>query len=128
MAFSVQNKLGSWGERLAEKRYLRDGYILVARNIYNTKGKRLGEIDLIFRSDREIIFVEVKTRRQNRFGSATHAITKTKKQRLVRATHWFLRIFPHYSELLPRIDLCAIDIDKSSVNVTIIPHAVTLDY
>jgi putative endonuclease len=128
MAFFVQNKLGAWGERIAEQQYLKRGYILVARNIYNTKGKRLGEIDLIFRGDKEVIFVEVKTRRKSKYGSAVESITPTKKLRLIRAVQWFLRMFPRYAKLRPRIDVCAIDIDKQAINVIIIPYAVTLDY
>lgn len=129
MAFLVRNKLGAWGERKAEQLYLKRGYILVARNIYNTKGKRLGEIDLVFRNDTKIIFVEVKTRRKSKFGLASEAVNNAKKQRLIRAVHWFLRMFPRYSQLQPRIDVCAInvDFDKSSINVIIIPSAVTLD-
>lgn len=128
MAFLVKNKLGAWGERLAEQQYLKRGYILVARNIYNTKGKRLGEIDLIFRNDQQIIFVEVKARRKSKFGLASQSITRSKKLRLLRAVQWFLRMFPRYAKLRPRIDVCAIDIDKSAVNVIIIPDAITLDY
>ncbi len=128
MTFLFKNKLGVWGEQYAEQVYLKRGYVLVARNIYNRKGKRMGEIDLIFRNDEVILFVEVKTRKGNRFGSASEAITQAKKQRLIRAVRWFLRMFPRYAQLRPRIDLCAIDIDKSSINVIIIPSAVTLDY
>lgn len=128
MAFLVNNKLGAWGERLAEQKYLHAGYILVARNIYNLKGKRLGEIDLIFRTATHIIFVEVKARRSNRYGSALESITITKKRRLIRAVQWFCRVFPHYANFQPRIDVCAIDIDNNAVNVTIIPDAVTLDF
>ena len=127
MAFLVSNKLGAWGERVAEQKYLKRGYILVARNIYNTKGKRLGEIDLIFRNEHRIIFVEVKARRGNKFGSALESITHVKKQRLLRAVRWFRRVFPRYARLQPRIDVCAIDIDNRSINVIIIPDAVTLD-
>lgn len=128
MAFSVKNKLGNWGERVAERHYLNRGYILVARNLYNNRGKRLGEIDLIFRNDTQIIFVEVKTRKGNKFGSAVESITATKKHHLIRVVQWFRRTFPRYAQFQPCIDLCAIDIDKNSVNVIIIPSAVTLEY
>lgn len=128
MTFFVKNKLGAWGERMAEKHYLQRGYILVARNLYNIRGRRLGEIDLIFRNETQIIFVEVKTRKGSKFGSAAESVTHTKKQRLIRVVRWFHGAFPRYADFQPRIDLCAIDIDKTSVNVIIIPSAVTLDY
>jgi putative endonuclease len=136
MAFRLRNKLGIWGERTAEAEYLKRGYVLVARNIYNHRGKRLGEIDLVVRTDTHIVFVEVKTRGNYKFGSAVESISWAKQRRLVRIVQWFGRCFPQYNSLQPRIDVCAIDVisygnpsnlDKSGINVTIIPSAVTLD-
>ncbi len=138
MAFNVKNKLGIWGERVAEREYLKRGFVLVARNVHNTRGKMLGEIDLVVRSDRSLVFVEVKVRRGDRFGSAVQSISKVKQRKLIRIVNWFLRRFPQYGNLQPRIDVCAIDavpaafrlggnIDKRAINVIIIPSAVTLD-
>ncbi|HEX3100037.1 MAG TPA: YraN family protein [Patescibacteria group bacterium] len=134
MAFNLKNKLGVWGERLAETEYLKRGYILVARNIHNRRGKLMGEIDLIMRSDKLIIFVEVKARRPSKFGSAVEAVTRAKQQKLIKTIHWFLRRFPQYKNLQPRIDICAIDIhlvmagdlDNHPKSVIIIPSAVEL--
>ena len=130
MAFKLKNKLGVWGERVAEAQYLKKGYVLVARNVCNGKGKRLGEIDLVVRSETHLVFVEVKVRRSNRFGSAVESVTRAKQRKLVRVVQWFSRAYPRYQNLQPRIDVCAIasNLDKSSVNVIIIPSAVTLDY
>ena len=137
MAFKLKNKLGIWGERLAEQEYLKRGFVLVARNIYNTRGKMLGEIDLVMRSHQSIVFIEVKVRRGGKFGSAKESITKQTRAKLIRTVHWFLRRFPDYATLRPRIDVFAVDlaadavtagIDKQAINVIIIPSAVTLDY
>jgi putative endonuclease len=138
MAFKLSNKLGIWGERLAEAKYLERGYVFVTRNAYNSRGKRLGEIDLVVRSETHLVFVEVKTRRSQRFGTAVESITAAKQRRIVKAVSWFCRLFPQFKQLQIRIDVCAIDIitaspngrklDKPRVNVTIIPSAVTLDY
>lgn len=129
MTFKLQNKIGIWGEKLAENYYLKRGYVLVARNVYNFKGKRLGEIDLVVRSETELIFVEVKVRRNDRFGSPQESVTRAKQKKLLKIVHWFCRAFPCYQSLTPRIDVCAIttNIDKTVVNVIIIPSAVTLD-
>jgi putative endonuclease len=134
MAFKLQNELGVWGEQTAEAAYLKQGFILVARNVCNSRGKRLGEIDLVMRSDRSLIFVEVKVRRGNKFGTALESITKHKRRRLIKIVHWFRQCFPAYGDLRPRIDVCAITLpstshlDKQAINVIIIPDAVTLDY
>lgn len=131
MAYLVRNKIGVWGEKVACNQYLKQGYVLVARNIYNNRGKMMGELDLIVRSDTQLIFVEVKTRRLGKFGPAASSITKQKQRKLINTVNWFRRRFPQYRELQPRIDVCAIDIDpldKSAVNVIIIPSAVEINY
>lgn len=131
MAYFVKNKIGSWGEKIACEEYLKRGFVLVARNVYNFRGKRLGEIDLVMRTDKYLVFVEVKARTTNQFGSAVESITKLKQRKLIHIINWFCKRFPQYDHLQPRIDVCAIDIDpldKSAVNVIIIPSAVTLDY
>lgn len=138
MAFSFRKKFGEWGERIACEEYLQQGYVLVARNIYNHRGKQMGEIDLIMRSERKLIFVEVKTRRGNRFGTGSEAITKLKQKKLIKIVSWFCRRYPQYGQLQPCIDVCVIELgtgskfstnlDKSAVNVIIISDAVTLDY
>ena len=130
MAFKLKKQLGIWGERVAEREYLKRGFVLVARNVYNTRGKMLGEIDLVVRSDRSLVFVEVKVRKGNRFGSAVQSISKQKRKKLIRIVQWFCRRYPYYTNLQPRIDVFAIDVslDNRLVNAIIIPSAVTLDY
>ena len=50
----------------------------------------MGEIDLIVRKDGLLSFVEVKTRRNDRFGAPEEAITPVKQQRMADAAElWF---------------------------------------
>lgn len=130
MAYLVRNKIGLWGEKIACAYYLQRGYVLVARNIYNNRGKMLGELDLVMRTETDLVFIEVKTRSSNKFGSAAESITAPKRRKLINAVHWFRRRFPQYSQLRPRIDVCAITVDpldKSCVNVIIIPSAIEVN-
>ncbi|MDR2164938.1 MAG: YraN family protein [Zoogloeaceae bacterium] len=61
------------------------GLVIVARN-YRVRG---GEIDLIARSGKVTVFVEVRLRRHPAFGSAADSITVAKRKRLIRtARHW----------------------------------------
>jgi putative endonuclease len=130
MAFRVTNSLGVWGEQVAGRYYRAHGYRVLARNICNPKGKRLGEIDLIARRDQVIVFVEVKTRTPSRFGPAVAAISPHKQRKLLTTVLWFLNEHPELQHLQPRIDICAIDLslDKTTQNVTILPNAVELNY
>ena len=53
---------GSLGEQVATEYLRKKGYRILERNYANTKGRRLGELDIIAFFEGEIVFVEVKTR------------------------------------------------------------------
>ena len=62
----MANLLGPWGEAQAADYLRRKGYTLVAAN-YRC---RFGEIDLIVRNRRYLVFVEVKLRKSAGFAQA----------------------------------------------------------
>lgn len=62
------------------------GLVLLARNLRCS----LGEIDVIMRDDKVLIFIEIRHRRQAGFGGAAASITSAKLQRLHRAANYFL--------------------------------------
>jgi putative endonuclease len=70
--------LGAQGEAMAASWYEANGYEVLARNWRC----RDGEIDLIVRRQRTIVFCEVKTRTTTAFGSPAEAVTHTKQVRL----------------------------------------------
>lgn len=70
--------LGADGETRAASWYEGQGYEVVARNWRC----REGELDLVVRKGTELVFVEVKTRTTDRFGSPVEAVTVTKQRRL----------------------------------------------
>jgi putative endonuclease len=72
--------LGAYGEALAARWYEARGYTVVARNWRC----RDGEIDLIVRLERSLVFCEVKTRSSDAFGSPVEAVG-WRKQRKLRA-------------------------------------------
>jgi putative endonuclease len=71
--------LGKTGEDLACRELERRGYAIVARR-YRL---RTGEIDIVCRDGRTLVFVEVKAREGKAFGEAAEAVTATKRRRLV---------------------------------------------
>jgi putative endonuclease len=81
-------RIGDEGEELAA-RYLQElGHRLLARN---WRSGRL-EIDLITRAGDTVVFTEVKTRRDTRFGHPDEFVDGVKQDRLVRAaTAWLAR-------------------------------------
>ncbi len=69
--------LGSKGERLVEKYLKKQGCKLLKRN-YRTP---FGEADLIVLDGDEVVFVEVKTRTTDRYGTPSEAVGKVKRER-----------------------------------------------
>lgn len=71
--------LGAFGERVAAAHLEAKGYRIVGRNFRT----REGEIDIIAESEGALVFVEVRTRRGDEFGSAGESVTARKTAHLV---------------------------------------------
>ena len=78
---------GKQAENMACDYLQKRGMTLVERNFRT----RRGEIDLIMYDRQDLVFVEMKYRYSNRFGSAQEAITGAKLMRLRAAASAFLR-------------------------------------
>ncbi len=79
--------LGRWGEKRCQRFLKRKGLKTLTRNF----SCKTGEIDLIMVApDRTIVFVEVRTRADESFGSVESSITAPKKARLLRTARYFL--------------------------------------
>jgi len=79
---------GRWGEAVAERLLRQKGLRFLGRRV---RVGRRGEIDLLFRDGRTLIFVEVKTRADERFGRPSEAVDRGKRQRLSRAAMRYVR-------------------------------------
>lgn len=78
--------VGRWGEAEAGTYLHRLGWEIVARNWTC----RFGEIDLVARDGEEWVFLEVKTRRGDSFGTPEDAVTPAKRRKLLRAAASYL--------------------------------------
>ncbi|HEX7829626.1 MAG TPA: YraN family protein [Thermoanaerobaculia bacterium] len=72
--------LGRRGESRAAWFYRMRGYAILARN----ERFRYGEIDLVLRRGRTIVIAEVKTRQTRSAGEGHEAVTREKRERLIR--------------------------------------------
>lgn len=81
----------------------RHGLQVTGRN-YRT---RLGEIDLIARDGAVLVFVEVRLRRNARYGGALESITARKRQRIAAAARQYLMRFRRVPEC--RFDVVCLD-------------------
>ncbi|MBM3208691.1 YraN family protein [Candidatus Shapirobacteria bacterium] len=101
--------VGKFGEGLAAEFLAQKGYQIIERNFR----KRYGEIDLVAREGKTLVFIEVKTRLTDKYGLPEEAITPWKLKALVRSANYYKMLHPELPELL-RIDLVAIDYVNSS--------------
>ncbi len=77
---------GARAESLAAAYLARHGLRVEARN-FRARG---GEIDLVCRDGKTLVFVEVRLRRNDVFGGAAASVSAAKRQRLIRAARQYL--------------------------------------
>lgn len=82
--------LGSLGESLARTALEQQGYAILATR-YRT---RAGEIDIVAREGRCLVFVEVKARRHTECGTPAEAVTPRKQRRIIAMARDFLARTP----------------------------------
>ncbi|MEC9339943.1 MAG: YraN family protein [Pseudomonadota bacterium] len=82
---------GAVAERIACDYLRRRGLDLAERN-FRVRG---GEIDLVMRQDETLVFVEVRARRSNQWGTAAETVTTRKQRRLLLAAQYYLQSTGH---------------------------------
>jgi len=78
--------IGSWGEDIAEKYLKKKGYAIIERNFRC----KLGEIDIIALNNAQLVFIEVKTRQNQKYGLPCEAVNKEKLRHLTRTANYFV--------------------------------------
>ncbi len=95
-----KRKFGIIGEKIAQKYLKNNGYKIIENNYYT----RNGEIDIIANKEKYIVFVEVKTRTNEKYGKPSEAVNKTKKLHMRRSAAIFLRE-NNFSKFIIRFDV-----------------------
>ncbi len=102
-----RKSLGTYGERLVEKQYIKRGYRLLDRN-YRC---RFGEIDLIFQKEDKLYFVEVRTKSSLAYGTAEESVNWRKKGTIQKVSQvYMLEKKIHTTHV--QYDFVAVYIDK----------------
>lgn len=102
------HRLGRWGQKKAEKFLKRQRLRTLARNFAFSGG----ELDLVM-GDRDgtIVFVEVKTRRDETFMPAVAAVNAKKRRHITRTAKCFLKQFK-ISDRPLRFDIVTVILGK----------------
>ncbi|MBE6573304.1 MAG: YraN family protein [Ruminococcaceae bacterium] len=114
-------EIGDYGERLAIGYLRRRFYRILERN-YSSKH---GEIDIIAKKKKRIVFIEVKTRRDcpesiKRYGRAAAAVNYEKRQHIRYAVKDYLR--RNNTSLSPRIDIIEVYFSPDNIRKHRIVH------
>ncbi|TXH83817.1 YraN family protein [Thauera aminoaromatica] len=97
---------GAAAEALAARHLERHGFHIVARNV-RCRG---GEVDLVADDGHSIVFVEVRLRKNSRFGGAAASITASKQQRVILAAqHWLAGAGRRHANRACRFDAILLD-------------------
>ncbi|MGE3319867.1 MAG: YraN family protein [Candidatus Berkiella sp.] len=110
---------GNQAEELAKEYLCKQGLRLIERQ-YRSK---LGEIDLIMQEQGTLVFIEVRYRESDEFGSPEETITQGKQRRLIRTAQFYQQTHAFTENLFSRFDVVAILGSKPNLKITWIPNA-----
>lgn len=108
----LKKRFGNIGEKIAVEYLEKNNYKILERNFYCKQG----EIDIIAIDKEEIVFIEVKTRSSNIFGSPSEAVNYIKQKHIYRSAKYFLYKFD-LLESLVRFDVIEVLIERGKFNV-----------
>lgn len=84
---AAHNELGKEGEAEAVVYLENRGYTILHRNWRSGRF----ELDIVAKKDKELIVVEVKTRRNNQYGLPEEAVTSRKIKHIISSTDSYLK-------------------------------------
>ncbi len=118
-----QQIFGKESEKLAAGFLKKNGYKIIETN-FRTE---LGEIDIIAKEKKTIVFVEVKARKSNRYGNAKWGVTPAKQKKISMAALLYLKS-QKLSNVKARFDVVSINTKFGKPIVEIVKNAFELAY
>jgi len=104
---NYKKEIGNKGEEIAGKFLVDRGYQIIEKNYYS----RYGEIDLVAQDSGIVVFIEVKTRTNQSFGTPEDSVTQAKLERIEKAGLMWMQAHPDYPDDW-RIEVVAIIMDE----------------
>jgi putative endonuclease len=103
-------RYGQLGERAAKRHLKRQGLKFLTANFRSPRG----EIDLIFRTNDCLVFIEVKTRSSEKWERPAAAVDRERRRRLSRAALDYLRLL-HNPPVRIRFDIVEVLLQDGAV-------------
>lgn len=110
-------KIGKFGQQLAAKFLFRRNYEIITENFYC----QFGEIDIIAQKEKQLVFVEVKTRLSDKYGLPEEALTKSKYHKLYQSALKYLETNQINNDNF-RLDCLAVEINLAAKKAQIRHH------
>ena len=111
-------ELGSKGEELAVVFLKKRGYTILEKNFRC----KFGEIDIIARERKTLVFVEVKTRSSLGFGSPQTSVTRKKQDQLTKVALFYLQKKQLFN-CEARFDVVAVELNSMKKQIELIRNA-----
>ena len=118
-----RQKFGVQSEELAAWYLKKSGYKILEQN-YRT---RLGEIDIIAKDKKTIVFVEVKSRRSVRYGSPKWSVTHQKQRKISMVALQYLKK-SRQMNAAARFDVVAVISNQDEPQIEVVKNAFELAY
>ena|SRR5689334_1531437 len=108
--------VGAWGEAIAARYLAEHGFAIRERNWRAGHG----ELDIVAERAGEIVFVEVRARRSNEYGTPEETLGAHKRAKLIETAQAYLQAHD-LDDAQWQIDVIAIDMDQHNA-VTRLDH------
>ena len=118
-----RQQFGRRSENLAVWYLKKIGYKIIEQN-YRTP---LGEIDIIAKEKKTIVFVEVKSRQSIRYGNPKWAVTPRKQRKISMVALQYLKS-TRQTDARARFDVVAITSNRDEPQIEVVKNAFELAY
>ena len=113
MAADNKRQVGSAYERKAAEYLTGQGFQILEQNFYS----RCGEIDIIAKDGRYLVFIEVKYRKDASCGSPLEAVTSQKQRRICRTAVCYCTKRGYGDRMPCRFDVVAIEGEDKVIHI-----------
>lgn len=107
-----RHEIGKLGEKLAVKYLEQNNYKILERNFECKQG----EIDIIALDKNEVVFIEVKTRTNTKYGLPAEAVNPQKQKHLLKSVQYYI-YNRHLEDEFIRIDVIEIYLYQNKYKV-----------
>lgn len=106
-----KRKIGNLGEEIVANYLVENGYEILARNYL----KSYGEIDIVAFKNDVVCFIEVKARKNTKYGYPREAVNFYKQQRIIKASQTYL-IENNLTNYIMRFDVAEVFTESRKIN------------